>query len=105
MEIIKLKEAKELRVQHYEVHVETTEALIKKATICCKDDLKPMVKLEGILCTGQPFGKIIFVDNRTNIIYDAIVYDDHTSNYIYMIDTDVCNIEQEYIGIYEVRDL
>ena len=104
MEIIKLKEAKEQRIKHYEVHVETTKELIKKATICCKEDLQPMVKIEG-LYKGQPFGKIIFVDNRTNIIYDAIVYDDHTSDYIYMIDTDVCNIEQEYIGIYEVRDL
>lgn len=104
MEIITLKQAKELRVKHYEVHVETLESLMKQATICCKDDLKPMVKLEGILCTGQPFGKIIYVDERTNFIYDAIVYDNPTSEFIYMINTDVCDIEQNYIGIYEARD-
>lgn len=103
MEIITLKEAKELRIKHYEVHVETLESLMKQATICCKEDLQPMVKIEG-LYKGQPFGKIIFVDERTNIIYDAIVYDDHTSKFIYMINTDVCDIPQEYIGIYEVRD-
>lgn len=102
--IITLKEAKELRVKHYEVHVETLESLMKKATICCKEDLQPMIKTEGTLSNGQLFGKIIYVDNRTNIIYDAIVYDDHTSDYIYMIDTDVCDIERNYIGIYEVRD-
>jgi hypothetical protein len=99
MEIITCREAKENRIPHYEVYVETTEELIKEATICCKEDLHPMVLLE------KPFyGKIIFVDERTKLIYDAIVYDDHTSNYIYMINTDTHSINQDYIAKYEVRD-
>lgn len=103
MEIITCKEAKENHVRCYEVHVETLESLMKQATICCKEDLQPMVVIEG-LYKEQLFGKIIFVDERTNLIYDAIVYDNHASNYIYMINTDTCNIEQNYIGIYEARD-
>lgn len=103
MEIITCKKAKENHVQYYEVHVETLESLMKQATICCKEDLQPMVRIEG-LYKGQLFGKIVYVDERTNIIYDAIVYDNPTSEFIYMINTDVCDIEQNYIGIYEVRD-
>lgn len=103
MEIITCKEAKEYHVRCYEVHVETTKSLMKQATICCKEDLKTMIRIEG-LYKGQPLGIIVYVDERTNIIYDAIVYDDPTSEFIYMIDTDTCDIPQEYIGIYEVRD-
>lgn len=97
MEIITCREAKTNHIPHYEVYVETTEELIKKATICHKDDLYPMILLE------RPFyGKLIYVDERTKLIYDAIVYDDYKSNYIYMINTKLHDINQDYI---EVRDI
>ena len=105
MEIITLKEAKERKVQWYEVTVETSEELIKKSTICLKADLIPHVLIMGELYPShQLFGKIVYVDERTDFIYDAIVWDLHTESYIYMINTEV-NPDPYAISIkYERRD-
>lgn len=87
MEIITLQEAKERNIQM--VLVETSEELIKKSTICLKENLKPHVLIMGELYPSkQLFGKIIYVDKCTDLIYDAIVWDPHTEPYVYMINTE-----------------
>lgn len=75
--ILKLAEAGHLLI----IEIVVNENFLSKATICFKQDLTTKVKI-----IDGKFGKYIYVDERTNIVYDAIVKD--AGDYIYMINTE-----------------
>ena len=87
-EIITLTQAKELKVRTYEVNVKGNyKLLMENATICLKEEIEPKVLIEGSIYY-QLFGKIVFINTRTHIIYDTIVYDEYDKPYIYMVNSD-----------------
>lgn len=66
-----------------------SDSLLRLATICLKEDLYPMGKVIGNdVLTHKPIVEVVFVDERTNIIYNKIVYDDHTQPYIFVLNTE-----------------
>lgn len=86
--ILKLSETDNMLI----IETVVNESFLSKATICFKQDLTTRVKI-----IDDKFGKYIYVDERTHIIYDAIVKD--VGDYIYMINTEVIWILQTIKGL------
>lgn len=77
--ILELSEAKQKNLTIAEIY--PSEKNLNKATICFKEDLKPYVRV-----LTDNLGLQVYVDKRTNIVYNQIVKD--AGDYIYMIDTE-----------------
>lgn len=75
--ILKLADAGHLLL----IETLVNESFLPEATICFKQDLTTKVKI-----IDKNYGKYIYVDERTNRVYDAIVKD--AGEYIYMINTE-----------------
>lgn len=71
------------------IEIKAPENCISRADICLRDDLEQSIKVLGTsTTTGQPIGKYIYRDVRTNKVYDAIAFDSKFDPYIYMINTE-----------------
>lgn len=66
--------------------VELTDSRKEKSTIVLKNDIKIVFK--QLNSTGTPVYKQMYVDQRTNTIYDAIVEDEHNKEYMFLINTE-----------------
>lgn len=89
MELIKITKGVIVIDDTTPLTMDPSDPLLRSATICLKEDLYPMGKIIGNdVLTHRPIVKVVFVDERTNIIYNKIVYDDHTQPYIYMLNTE-----------------
>ena len=67
--------------------VELTDSHKEKSYIVLKDDIEIVFK--QLNEKGTPIYKQMYVDRRTNIIYDAIVEDNPQKEYMFLINTEV----------------
>lgn len=66
--------------------VELNDNRKEKAYIVLKDDIEIVFK--QLNEKGTPIYKQMYVDKRTNTIYDAIVEDDPQKEYMFLINTE-----------------
>ena len=74
--------------------VELKDSRKEKSTIVLKDDIEIVFK--QLTEKGTPIYKQMYIDKRTNTIYDAIVEDNPSKEYMFLINTEVTYEHNEY---------